>query len=380
MDNALLLYPLRLTLTATEPIALDAHPGSALRGAIFNALLRRFCANPTAPSCAACPLNATCPVAGLVAPLRDENPRGRDIPRPFVLAADWTPTTPTVPVTNVPATAQQTQRFAPGDTLRFRITLIGRAITFFPYLALATQLMELNGIGRPLPENHGRRGRFHVNRIELVNPFTYESSESSEASGADNADDTQLLYQRGQSKVASPTRAITTEHVARRAATLPTDTLTLRFLTPTRLVDRGQLVRHPSLRVLCARLSERLDALTREYATHTAPPFSSGDLQTARDRAQRLAEHAARARITQNATYWVDVASYSARQQRSTPIGGLVGHATYSGDLAPLRELLAWGELLHVGKNAVKGDGCYRIEDPCESPGQRLTDSEEPHS
>jgi CRISPR-associated endoribonuclease Cas6 len=341
MDNGLVIYPVRLTLTATEPIALDAHPGSALRGALFNALLRRFCANPTAPSCAECPLNATCPVAGLVAPLRDENPRGRDIPRPFILAADWDTATPE---------SSSPQRFTPGATLRFRVTLVGRAIAFFPYLALATHLMELNGIGRPLRENSGRRGRFTVNRIELINPFT---------------DETQLLHQHGEAKVARPTLAITANAVAQRAAALPTDTLTLRFLSPTRLVDRGQLVRHPALRVLTARLAERLDALTREYAPDSSTseePSDPQESQAARHRAQLLAEHAARVTLIENATRWVDVASYSARQQRATPIGGLIGRATYQGDLAPLRELLVWGELLHVGKNAVKGDGRYVIE------------------
>jgi hypothetical protein len=120
-------------------------------------------------------------------------------------------------------------------------------------------------------------------------------------------------------------------------------------------------VHHPSLRVLCARFSERLDALVREYASQAGEP---SDPEHARERAQRLAEHAARVTLTENATRWVDVASYSARQQRSTPIGGLIGRATYTGDLAPLHELLVWGELLHVCKNAVKGDGHYRIEQP----------------
>lgn len=339
MSVDLSIYPLRLTLTATEPLALDEHPGSALRGAVFSALLRRFCANPTAQTCAACPLNATCPVAGLVAPLRDENPRGRDVPRPFVLAADWE---------NTASASAGSQRFEPGETLRMCITLIGRAITFFPYLALATQVMELNGIGRPLRENHGRRGRFEVNCIELVNPFGTE---------------TQMLYQRGQTKVTSPSLAITTEHVSQRAAELPVDSLTLRFLTPTRLVDRGQLVRYPSLRVLCARLSERLDALVREYASE---PTMLGGPEASRESTQWLAEHAARATLVENTTRWVDVASHSARQQRTTPIGGLVGRATYVGDLAPLRQLLVWGELLHVGKNVVKGDGRYHIERPAQ--------------
>ena len=53
--------------------------------------------------------------------------------------------------------------------------------------------------------------------------------------------------------------------------------------------------------------------------------------------------------------------SYSSRSRQRTPIGGLVGQVTLAGDLAPLRELLVWGSLIHVGKNAVKGDGWYRI-------------------
>ena len=58
---------------------------------------------------------------------------------------------------------------------------------------------------------------------------------------------------------------------------------------------------------------------------------------------------------------WVDVVSYSSRTRTRTPIGGLVGQVTLVGDLAPLRELLVWGSLIHVGKNAVKGDGWYTI-------------------
>jgi hypothetical protein len=64
---------------------------------------------------------------------------------------------------------------------------------------------------------------------------------------------------------------------------------------------------------------------------------------------------------------WVELSSYSSRQRRVTPIGGFIGQATYEGELRALRELLVWGEVVHVGKNVVKGDGCYRIsrEAPC---------------
>ena len=44
------------------------------------------------------------------------------------------------------------------------------------------------------------------------------------------------------------------------------------------------------------------------------------------------------------------------------PLSGFLGCATFAGDLAPFLELLIWGELIHVGKSCVKGNGWYRIE------------------
>jgi len=67
-------------------------------------------------------------------------------------------------------------------------------------------------------------------------------------------------------------------------------------------------------------------------------------------------------RLVKDETYWEDIQSYSARQRKTTPIGGFIGKASYEGDLSHLRELLVWGEVLHVGKNIVKGNGMYRIE------------------
>ena len=60
-------------------------------------------------------------------------------------------------------------------------------------------------------------------------------------------------------------------------------------------------------------------------------------------------------------TVWKDVQSYSHRQRRLTPVSGITGCITFSGNLEPFRELLTWGELIHVGKSAVKGNGWYKI-------------------
>jgi hypothetical protein len=334
-------HVLRITAEVTEPLMLDEHPGSSVRGALFQALLRRFCTNRDAPTCAECPLNQTCPVAGLVAPLRDEHPRGRDIPRPFVLATAW------VAVPSDGPTQDQEHRghrLGPGQRFHVRLTLFGRAIAYLPYIALSMPTIEAIGLGRPLAANQGRRVRFRVERIDVVDPFGEEA---------------QPLYQRGQTAVASPMLTVAHERIAARADHLCSARLTLRFLTPTRLVAGGQLVRCPDLSVLTSRLAERLDALEREYGAVGDQP---APIDT-RERARMLADQASRITLVRDETRWVEVSSHSARQKRSTPIGGLVGVATYEGDFAlPLRELLVWGEVLHVGKNAVKGDGRYQIE------------------
>jgi len=34
----------------------------------------------------------------------------------------------------------------------------------------------------------------------------------------------------------------------------------------------------------------------------------------------------------------------------------------FAGDLTPFREILLWGELIHVGKSCVKGNGWYKVD------------------
>ena len=155
-------HSLRFHVTASELIELDQHAGSAVRGALFVALWRRFCVNKEAPTCSACPLNATCPVASLVAPLRDENSRGRDVPRPFVIQP---------PLAQAQDSGDSWMRFEAGQPFTFGLTLIGSATKLLPYVVLAAQVMEPHGIGRPSYTNGGRRGRFTIERIDSIDPF-----------------------------------------------------------------------------------------------------------------------------------------------------------------------------------------------------------------
>jgi hypothetical protein len=128
------------------PLELDQHSGSALRGNLFQSVWERFCTNKASPSCADCILHATCPVSALVAPLREENPRGRDIPRPYIILPPL----------------GETRRYEPGETLLFGVTLFGSIIQLLPYLMLSASALEAAGLGRKLPGHRGSRGTLRI--------------------------------------------------------------------------------------------------------------------------------------------------------------------------------------------------------------------------
>ena len=146
-----------------------------------------------------------------------------------------------------------------------------------------------------------------------------------------------------------PDLPITHAHVL--AAAPDADSVTLSFLTPLRLIEQGQTVRRPEFRTILLRLLERLSALAR---TFSATPLDD-------DVKYRLVGQAAAVQLAGDHTRWVELESYSTRLGRATPLGGLVGHATYRGDLTPFWPYLIWGQFTHVGKDAVKGNGMYQI-------------------
>ena len=330
--NGLHLHHLRYTLRAEESLALDQHPGSALRGALFHALLQRFCALPQQEECATCPLVQSCPVAALVAPMRDGPLRGRDVPRPFVIRPPL-----------VASYGEEGMQLEAGQRTHFDLMLIGSAARLFPYVVMSTAVLQGSGLGRPLRSNGGRRGRFTVEEIVATHPFTGQEA---------------VLYRAGQQQASVPELAITEADVQARAAHMADDAMQIRFLTPTRLISAGKITHEPDPLVLISRLAERLDGLEREYA----PVHISADPTPTVGRWRAVAERGG-LHLADHDTSWVDTHSYSNRQQRRTPMGGFVSTAHMTGNIRhDLRELLVWGELLHVGKDVVKGNGWYQIE------------------
>lgn len=320
----LITHHLAFNATVVTPLLLDDQAGSSIRGAVVNGLLDKFCVNKALPTCTDCPLLRVCPVATLVAPMREDGEGSRgQLPRPYVVRPP----------------AGERRQFEPGETLTFGMGLIGPVAQLFPYVFMAAQEIERSGLGRRLPQNNGRRGGLRIDSIAAVNPLS---------------DAQQPLFQRGCPNVQLPGLPIAPSDVTAHAATLPADRLTLRFHTPLRLTvkrdGRPSLVHQFDLGIFFARLAWRLDQLAEAYGAGEA----ISNYQTLPTLVERV-------RVVNDSTRWIDVVSYSSRTRQRTPIGGLVGTVTLEGDLAPLRELLVWGSLIHVGKNAVKGDGWYTI-------------------
>jgi hypothetical protein len=330
------VHHLRFEVEALTPLLLPAHAGPSIRGALFGALQRHFCPVP-ATETPGVEHKAVCPVCWLMATDKPGARTGRDVPRPYTVE----------PLISVAADTWQPWRFEPGQRFAFGLTLFAQALNLFPYLVVAMPLMGQAGIGVPLEENDprsrgARRGQFVLRRIEAINPLTGEMAQ---------------VMGEGQTMVQMPDAPVTAADVVAISRAmleqLDAGRLRLCFWTPTRLVEQGKLVKRPWLGPLVRRLLERLDALRGEYAAE--PPVAERE---------HLVALADRVRLVQDFTQWVDLKSGSRRLGRTTPAGGFVGVATYEAGRETWQALLPyllWGQEVHVGKSATKGDGWYEV-------------------
>ena len=342
-------HQLHFTCEVRTVILLNEHQGSAIRGALFHALRRQFCFNKEAKSCGQCALWATCPICFLVATRNPQSQRGVDVPRPYTIEP------PLKGVANhrsrITDRASGGVRYEPGETLEFGLTMFAQALNLFPYVVLGSQALERGGLGKRISESTDgrggkrRRGTFVIREIAAVNSLTGER---------------RPVLRRGDNLVQVPDLPITHEQVLARAAQLPRDRITLVFKTPTRIIEQKKLLRRPVFRPLIQRLHRRLRDLTREF-TDEPWEFDFREVMAQAEAVQVVEDH----------TRWVDLRSYSTRLGRATPRGGFVGRVTFAGDLEPFLPWLVWGEVVHVGKDAVKGNGWYRIS---ESANQRISE------
>lgn len=117
-------------------------------------------------------------------------------------------------------------------------------------------------------------------------------------------------------------------------------------------VDRDAVVvQRPAFHHVLKRLRDRLNALATFYG---GGPL---DLDF-----RALGDSAEEVQTVDDQTRWVERARFSARRTTAHDLSGFVGTITFRGDLARFLPLLRAGEYIHVGKNAVFGNGWLEIK------------------
>ncbi|MEW6399396.1 MAG: CRISPR system precrRNA processing endoribonuclease RAMP protein Cas6 [Bacillota bacterium] len=309
----------RFVLEARTPIHLPPYKGGVLRGALGTALKRVSCSLRDG-DCPDCVLRPSCPYGVIFesgpGPDAERLRNFEQVARPFVLR---------------PPSDHRTVVDA-GQDLEFTLMLVGRAIEYLPYFIVVFRELGQEGIGL---WSGGKRGRAFLRRVNGVHPVDGRE---------------ERVFDGGSGRVYNADVVVRGEDLEEWARGLPRRALEVEFLTMTRLQHEGQLVRVPEFHVLVRALLRRLSTLAYFYHGVEVDLDFRGMIS----RAEGV--------VTEPLTLrWEGWQRYSARQKAAMDLGGLAGKVCYRGNLEEFLPLLAFGWLVHVGKNATFGLGQYRF-------------------
>jgi len=313
------LHHFRFHLEPNAPLHMPAfNKGNAIRGGFGNAFRRIVChAGCREPE--NCELRNVCPYTAVFHPFVPEGSekisRNRDIPRPFVIKP--------------PLETKET--YLPGERISFDMVLVGRIKDYLPYFIVTFKEFSQAGLGR-------NRAPVELLGVDHVGPDGMATP----------------VYTNKDNLVRPPAEAISWADLCHSNGTgnglAKVKRITLRFLTPTLLRANGVMSRRPSFGPLAKRLRDRINALAYFYC-------GAGldiDFKGFGDAAEKI-------RIVSDSTGWVESSRYSRRREVTHDLSGFIGEVTFEGDLEMFLPYLNLGEYLHVGKNAVFGNGWYEI-------------------
>ncbi len=313
--NTLPYLHLRFDLVARSSIKLGGYQaGERMRDALAQVMLQAVCPETMRREKPDPEHAANCPACWLLAAETDPGM----VRRAYTLA-------PPLPLMDL---AERGQEFS------FVLTLFGQGYQFLPYFVLAVPQMGRLGVGPG-------RGQFELNAIWAMQPL---------------AGEIHPVLLPGERVVHPPSAAPDVDLSGLAAGIPPQADLRIRFLTPTRLIEDDRLVKVPDFGVFFRRLLERLDALRRQHWGAEPRP---------REEIEHLYALADGVRMVEVNTEWVDLWGPSGRTGGRTPMGGLVGTATYRAkDWTLLLPWLLLGQGTQVGKLAAKGNGVFELALP----------------
>jgi len=319
MISSLSVHHFRFHLEPKAPLQMPAYnKGNVIRGG-FGSTFRRIVCHANCREPETCELRSVCPYTAVFQPFVPEGSekisKNRDIPRPFVLKPPL----------------ETKEIYRPGERLSFDLVLVGKIKEYFPYFIVTFKELSHAGLGR-------NRAPVELVGVDHV--------------GHDGAE--VPVYTNEDNLVRPPIEAISwtdlcASHSSNNGSANVTR-VTLRFLTPAMLRADGLLVRRPTFGPLAKRLRDRINALSYFYC-------GAGldiDFKAFGDQAEKI-------ETVSDSTGWVESSRYSRRREVTHDLSGFVGEVTFEGELGTFLPYLKLGEYLHVGKNAVFGNGWYEI-------------------
>jgi hypothetical protein len=306
-------------LKVITPLHLPEYKGATLRGGFGYAFKKVVCALRS-KECGTCLLKEKCVYSYIfeTPPPGDSRMMRKypSAPHPFVLLPPL----------------EEDRIYETGEKLSFHLTLIGKAINYLPYFIYTFEELGKMGLGK-------EKGNFSLEEVEVI-----QSGEGSKGNGEKK----ETIYS-GEEKVLHSNFPFCSIPDLKTSDLAPRS-LTLVFLTPTRLKFQEELTSDLKFHVLFRNLIRRISLLSYFHCGQSL------DVDF-----RRLIKESELVQTLQSNLHWHDWARYSTRQSSRMNLGGVMGKIVFSGDLKPFWPYLLLGEWIHVGKGSSFGLGKYEI-------------------
>ena len=303
-----------------KPVIFPTLPTFLFRSILGKELRRLVCIFRGRP-CGECGLKFTCAYSWMFeTPIAKETPvlEGRDrASHPFLLATDA-------------VVRKEVQ------TITLTITVMGKAIEYYPYIFYALKKAGKIGILR-------ERTPFEIKNILCEGQSILQQADSIHPSWGIKQWSLRSEQQNTNPKNSDPLEASVMVHID----------------SPLRLRVNGKYTSQFTSVEFLASLYRRAVLLCSLYGSQGAESSSINGLV----QVQTPPVLSESVRIVSRNLRWEDQIYYSSRQKKRLTLGGVMGDFTIKGNLKPIEQsLLTFGELFHVGKNTAFGLGRYHVE------------------
>jgi CRISPR-associated endoribonuclease Cas6 len=314
-------------------IHLPPYKGSTLRGGFGHAFKKVVCINRD-KNCISCLLKNKCVYSYIFeTPPPPDTSKMRKYPfapHPFII---------TPPL-------EEKREYREGETICFRLTLIGKSIDYLPYFIYTFDELGLMGIGKG-------KGKYQLEEVIAITPGGRSKVEGERGNEQGEwrkvkGEEAIPIYSGKDKILHSNYKIMQIEDLL--TFDLTPFTLDLIFVTPTRLKFDGKLSPTLEFHILIRNLLRRVSLLSYFHCDRELNLDFKGIIEKSRE-----------IKVGKSNLHWFDWERYSNRQDTKMMLGGFIGSVTFEGNFEQFLQYLLLGEYIHVGKGTSFGLGKYEI-------------------